>query len=87
MTSSKRITSLECMTYVSCGFLSSLRKDRLRHNSKPQHVVPLCIVFVTCPLQLFLFYQRQNSHNIYFASRGKIDSIFLTWVTWKFSEC
>jgi len=24
---------------------------------------------------------------MYFASQGKIDAIFLIWVTWKFSEC
>jgi len=33
------------------------------------------------------FYQRQNNHDIYFVSWGKIESIFSIWVTWKFSEC
>ena len=46
----------------------------------------LCIVLFTWPFQPFMFYQRQNSLHIYFASWGKIDSIFLIWVTWKFSE-
>jgi len=62
-------------------------KNRLSHNFKPQHVVPICIVLVTRPFQPFVFYQRQNSQDIYFASWGKIDSIFLAWITWKFSEC
>jgi len=64
-----------------------LCKDKLSHNFKPQYVVSLCIVLVTWPFKLFVFYQRQNSHDIYFASWGKMDSIFLIWVTWKFSEC
>jgi len=55
-------------------------KNRLSHNFKPRHVVSLCIVLVTWPFQPFVFYQRQNSHNKNFASWGKIDSIFSTWV-------
>jgi len=56
-------------------------KNRLSYNFKLQHVVSLYIVLVMWP---FVFYQCQNSHNIYFASWGKIDSIFLIWLTWKF---
>jgi len=62
-------------------------KNRLSHNFKPQHVESPCIVSVTWPLQPFVFHQRQNNHDIYFASWGKIDTVFLIWVTWKFSEC
>jgi len=62
-------------------------KNRLSHNFEPQHVVSLYIVLVTWPFQPIAFYWRENSHDMYFASWGKIDSIFLIWVTWKFSEC
>jgi len=60
---------------------------RLSCNSKPQHVVPLCIVPLTWPLKLVVIHQRKNSQNTYFASWGKIDTILLLWVTGKISEC
>ena len=81
-----RNIQLKCWE-VLCDLLSTLRKDKLSHNSKPQHVASLCIVLVTWPLQPFVFSQRQNNHDIYFASWGKTDTIFLIRVTWKFSEC
>jgi len=59
-------------------------KNRLSHNFKPQHVASFCIVLVTWPFNLFVFYQRKNSHDMYFTSWGKIDSIISTWVTWNF---
>jgi len=42
-------------------------KNSLSHNFKPQHVVSLCIsiVLVMQPFQPFVFYQRQNSHDIH----------------------
>jgi len=43
-------------------------KNRLSHNFGPQHVLSLCVVLVMLPFQPFVFYQRQNSHYIYFAS-------------------
>jgi len=52
-------------------------KNRLSHNLKPQHIVSLSIVLVTWWFQTSVFYQRQNSHGVYFASWGKVDSIFL----------
>jgi len=44
-------------------------------------------VLFTWPLPPFVFDQWQNNRTRYFASWGKIDTIFLIWVAWKFSEC
>jgi len=41
-----RNIQLKCWE-VLCDLLSTLRKDKLSHNSKPQHVASLCIVLVT----------------------------------------
>jgi len=47
-------------------------KNRLSHNFKSQHVLSLSNVLVTWPFQPFVFCQRRNSHDIYFASWDKI---------------
>jgi len=73
MTSSKRMTSLEYMTYIAdrnvkfncgqacSGFCLCCVKYRLNHNSQLQHVVSLCFVLVIWPLQPFVLNPRQNS--------------------------
>ena len=87
---SYHMTSLECMRHTQLTAMSNLNvgklvvvvylrcvKNRLSHSFKPQHVVSLCNVLVTWLFQPFVFCQKQNSNDIFSASWGKIDSIFL----------
>jgi len=51
-------------------------KNRLSHNFKPQHVVSICIRLFMWPFQPFVFYQRQNSHDIFCLMRQNRQYLF-----------
>jgi len=69
---SDEIVSLWWWNCVSDETVETLMKLCLSDDE----TVSLCIVLATWPFQSFVFYQRRNSHDIYFAPWGKIDSIF-----------